>query len=89
MVAGAGLPSAPRSARACAGCPRALREGRGEVGEVSDLQVGSWCSPRRLLDAGWGLERAEVRERERVRSWQRLPQAPPFFCVQAHKTKRI
>jgi hypothetical protein len=46
---------------------------------VSDLQVGSWCSPGRLLDAGWGLERAGVRERGRVRSWQRLPRAPPSF----------
>jgi hypothetical protein len=32
VVAGAGLPSAPWSARACAGWPRALRERRGEVG---------------------------------------------------------
>jgi hypothetical protein len=66
VVAGAGLPSAPWSARACAGWPRASGEESGEVGEVSVLQVGSWCSPGRLLDAGWGLEGAGVRERGRV-----------------------
>jgi hypothetical protein len=56
-----------------------FERGGGEVGEVSDLQVGSWRSPGRLLDAGWGLERAGVRERGRVRSWQDCLGLPPSF----------
>jgi hypothetical protein len=79
MVAGAGLTSVPWSARACAGWPRAEREGRGEVGEVSGLQVGSWYSPGRLLKAGWGLERGGVRERGGSEILARLPQAPPLL----------
>jgi hypothetical protein len=88
-VAGAGLPPAPWSARARAGWPRASRERRGEVGVVSGLQVGSWHSPGRLLDAGWGLERAGVRERGGVQSWQDCLRLPPFLCVQVDKTRRI
>jgi hypothetical protein len=66
VVAGASLPPAPWSARACSRWPRASRERRGEVGVACGLQVGPWHSPGRLLDAGWGLERARVRERRGV-----------------------
>jgi hypothetical protein len=56
-AAGAGVLSRPRSPTGALWLASARERGSGEVGEVSVLQVGSWCiswaAARRWLGLGW------------------------------------
>jgi hypothetical protein len=88
-VVGAGLSPAHWSARASSRWPRAVRERSSEVGERSGLQVGSWHSPGRRLDAGWGFRVVEVSGREGSEIFARFASGSPFLCVQVDRASKI